>query len=156
MPQSPSRASVARRIALPAAIAFILAASAGGAQAQVPTIDVQATCKVAAAVMFNLGTPGAGRNDVDICVDSENKARQQLISDWSKFAASDREGCIQTRVYLPSYVEWLTCFEMNKVVREAKQQQGREVLELYNPDGSMTLPPLNTLGISLGRSRMRY
>ena len=30
----------------------------------------------------------------------------------------DRAGCIQTKVYLPSYIEWLTCFEMNKVVRK--------------------------------------
>ena len=63
--------------------------------------------------------------------------------------------CIQTTVYLPSYIEWLTCFEMNKIVREAREQ-GRAVVALTNPDGSMTMPPLSTLGIQLGPVSRRY
>ena len=71
--------------------------------------------------MLNLAVGGEGRtgpNDEQICIESENKARDQIIKGWSTFQASDREGCIQTRVYLPSYVEWLTCLEMERDVRK--------------------------------------
>jgi hypothetical protein len=123
------------------------------ANAQIPTIDIQATCRAAAAVMLNLAVGGEGRtgpNDEQICIESENKARDQIIKGWSTFQASDREGCIQTRVYLPSYVEWLTCFEMNKVVRDARESGGRSMKSVTNPDGSMTLPPVRSLGINMG------
>src|SRR5262249_44948371 len=95
-------------------------------------------------------------NDLQICKDTANKARDQMNKDWGTYAASDRAGCIQTGVYLPSYVEWLTCFEMNKVVREARQQRAQGVQggapgslggPLTNTDGSMTLPPVRSLGI---------
>ena len=139
-----------------AALALVFAAAmtvfAGAARAQIPTIDIQETCKKAADVMLNLAVGGeqrTGPNDQQICMESENKARDQIIKNWSTFDASDREGCIQTRVYLPSYVEWLTCFEMNKVVREARTQQGRAMKSVTNPDGSMTLPPVSTLGINM-------
>jgi hypothetical protein len=117
------------------------------AQAQVvPTINVQETCRAAAGVMANLLAGSTVANDVQICVDSENKARDQIIKDWASYTASDRAGCVQAAGYLPSYVEWLTCFEMNKSVREASQQ-GRSMGALTNPDGSMTLPLLRSLGI---------
>ncbi|HEY7245898.1 MAG TPA: hypothetical protein VH678_18670 [Xanthobacteraceae bacterium] len=139
-----------------AAFAGFVLVCAVPAWAQVPTINIQETCRAAAGVMTNLGVAGtAGTNEVEICLDSEKKAREQLLKDWSSFQASDREGCIQTRVYLPSYIEWLTCFEMNKIVREAREQ-GRAVAALTNPDGSMTLPPLSTLGINVGPVSRRY
>ncbi|HEY2183407.1 MAG TPA: hypothetical protein VGH39_00315 [Xanthobacteraceae bacterium] len=126
------------------------------AQAQVPTLNIQETCRAAAGVMTNLAIGGTGgANEVEICLDSENKAREQLIKDWSSFQPADREGCIQTRVYLPSYIEWLTCFEMNKIVREAREQ-GRAVKSLTNADGSMAMPPLGSLGIYIGPISHRY
>src|SRR5262249_4032838 len=99
------------------------------------------------------------------CMDTENKARDQMNKDWGTYPASDRAQCVQTRYYLPSYVEWLTCFEMNKVVLEARQQRAQGASggaqaqgalggargslggPLTNPDGSITLPPVRSLGI---------
>lgn len=90
------------------------------------------------------------RNDVQICLDSENKARQQLIKDWSTYRSADRPNCILPNVYLPSYTEWLTCFEMNRAVQQGKLE-GRAVKGLTNPDGSMTMPTVRGLGISRRR-----
>jgi hypothetical protein len=90
-------------------------------------------CRAAAGVMVNLMGGSTSQNDVEICLETENKARQQLLEDWSTYQASDREGCIQANVYLPSYTEWLTCFEMNKSVREGRQQHGREMIRSYQP-----------------------
>jgi hypothetical protein len=140
-----------------AAVRFMAAVFPQTAYAQVPNINIQETCRAAAGVMVSLMGGSTSQNDVEICVESENKARQQLIKDWSTYQASDRAGCIQTNVYLPSYIEWLTCFEMNKSVREARQQQGRgAMLGLTNPDGSVTMPPVGSLGIMMGTTRRSY
>jgi hypothetical protein len=143
------RPIIANAAVVAAAIAGFMGVLADTAQAQVPTIDVRETCRAAAGVMVNLTSGTSSQNDVDICLESENKAQQQMIKDWSTFESSDRAGCIQPTVYLPSYVEWLTCFEMNKVVRQARQQ-GQAMKSLTNPDGSITLPPVRSLGIRMG------
>jgi hypothetical protein len=125
------------------------------AHAQVPTINIQETCRAAAGVMVSLMGGSTSQNDVEICVETENKARQQLIKDWSTYQASDRAGCIQPNVYLPSYVEWLTCFEMNKSVREGRREGG-VTSELINRDGSVTMPPVSSLGIMMDTTRQSY
>ena len=108
---------------------------------QVPTVEIAATCRAAAAVTVSL-LGSTGTNDFQVCMDGENKARETIIKDWSAYAASDRVGCIQTNVYLPTYVEWLTCIEMNKAVREARKSSGTPA---DNPNARVTLPRLNWL-----------
>jgi hypothetical protein len=108
---------------------------------QVPTVEIAATCRAAAAVTVSL-LGSTGTNDFQVCMDGENKARETIIKDWSAYAASDRVGCIQTNVYLPTYVEWLTCIEMNKAVREARKSSGTPA---DNPNARVTLPRVNWL-----------
>jgi hypothetical protein len=103
---------------------------------QVPTVNIAATCRAATAVTVSL-LGSTGVNDLQVCMDGENRAREQIIKDWSAFADSDRVGCIQPNVYLPSYIEWLTCMEMNKAVREARQASGTPI---DNPNAPVTLP----------------
>jgi hypothetical protein len=123
-------------------------AFADAARAQVPTVNIQETCQVASRVTLGL-SGGNSQNDVEICLKSENDARDQMIKGWSTFEASDRTDCIQPKAYLPSYVEWLTCFEMNKIVRQLRQQgQTAQGLSILNPDGSFTLPTLPGRGMS--------
>jgi len=114
------------------------------AQAQVPTVNIQKTCRAAAGVMVNLPSAAAGttsQNDVEICLGSENRAREQMIKDWSTYEASDRADCILTNVYLPTYTEWLTCLEMNNAVRQARQnEQAMSPILPIGRDGYMTLP----------------
>jgi hypothetical protein len=108
----------------------------------VPSVDIRETCKAAAKVSLSLSSPGSG-GDLDICMKSETEAQQQLAKNWSTFQASDRSGCIQTGVYLPSYIEWLTCFEMNKVVREMRQKgQFSEDVLARDKRGYYILPTL--------------
>jgi hypothetical protein len=87
----------------------------------VPTIDIQNTCKAAAAVTLG---PSA-QTDINICLSSEQKARDQLVKDWAQYAAADKTRCVQSgpRVYLPSYIEWLTCLEMETAVKKMRQEQ---------------------------------
>ena len=87
----------------------------------VPTIDIQNTCKAAAVVTAG---PSA-QTDINICLSSEQKARDQLVKDWAQYAAADKTRCVQSgpRVYLPSYIEWLTCLEMETAVKKMRQEQ---------------------------------
>jgi hypothetical protein len=137
--------AILRFIARAAALAALVFGQS--AQAQVPTINILQTCQAAAGVMLNLKPEGGiALNDVELCLDTENKARQQMISNSSTFQPSDQEGCIQTKVYLPSYAEWLTCFEMNKAAREGRQQQGL-AMSNFARMAPVTLPPLRSLGL---------
>ena len=133
------RRRMLKRAALAVLVIGTVAAATDPASAQVPSIDIRATCRAASNVMTMLMGGSTVQNDVEVCLDGENKARQQIMKDWSTFSVSDRTGCIQPGVYLPSYVEWLTCFEMNKVVRQAREQ-GQGMKGLTNPDGSMNMP----------------
>ena len=56
---------------------------------------------------------------------SEQKAREQLVKDWAQYAAADKSRCVQSgsKVYLPSYIEWLTCLEMEIAVRKMKLEE---------------------------------
>jgi hypothetical protein len=133
-------------VAVAAAVAGYACAVADTARAQVPTVDIRETCRAASKVTVSLNSPSGG-GDLDICMKSETDAQQQMIKNWSTFQPSDRAGCVQTKVYLPSYIEWLTCFEMNKVVREMKQkgQFSQEVLAT-DRRGYYILPKLNGVG----------
>ena len=124
-----------------AAAAMLFTSDLARAQ-QVPTVDIAATCRAAAAVTVSL-LGSTGTNDFQVCMDGENKARETIIKDWPSYAASDRVGCIQPNVYLPTYVEWLTCIEMNKAVREARKSSGTPI---DNPNARVTLPRVNWLG----------
>jgi hypothetical protein len=142
------------KLCLAALFTCFMSALAEPAHAQVPAINTQEVCRKAAEVMLNLAVGGekAGPTDQEICLENENKAREQIIKDWSAFQESDREGCIQPRVYLPSYAEWLTCFEMNRIVREARQKQGR-AMGSFVTGNAVVLPPVSSLGINMGGSR---
>jgi hypothetical protein len=129
-----------------AALIGLAGVYSGTAQAQVPTVNIAETCRVAAQVTVNL-SGGTSQNDLDICLKGENDAREQMIKNWSTFEPSDRAGCMQPNAYLPSYIEWLTCFEMNKQVREMRQRgQVMQDVLVKNRDGSYTLPTLPYFG----------
>jgi hypothetical protein len=108
------------------------------AMAQVPTADVQNTCRFAAAAMVDLMGGTTVEQGVNGCLDSENVARAQIIKDWNTYSAADRTQCLQTGVYLPSYVEWLTCLEMERDVRRLRAE--RHEAPPPGPNSIMTLP----------------
>jgi len=88
-------------------------------RAQVSTINIDKICQAAAGVTVKSPV----EQDFKICLDSEQKAREQIIKDHATYSAADKKKCIRTDVYLPSYLEWLTCLEMERHVREMKQEQ---------------------------------
>jgi hypothetical protein len=116
-----------------AAIAALLSQVAFTASAQVPTVNIEETCSIAATAMVQLMGSSTVDNDREICLGSENTARTALIKDWGTYSGEDRSRCIQTGVYLPSYVEWLTCLEMERDVRKMRINEP-------SPRAPVTLP----------------
>jgi hypothetical protein len=116
-----------------AALLAALATGALAAPASVPTVDINGTCKTAAGAMVLLMGGSSMERDTELCLSSENGARDQLVKDWATYSAVDRERCIRPAVYLPSYVEWLTCLEMERDVRRMKIDQP-------DPKAPVTLP----------------
>ena len=51
----------------------------------------------------------------------EHDARDAIAKQWTEFLPADKGSCVRPNVYLPSYVEWLTCLEMRRDVRELRQ-----------------------------------
>ncbi|MBV8112661.1 MAG: hypothetical protein JO012_23175, partial [Hyphomicrobiales bacterium] len=113
---------------------------------EVPTIDIQKTCQVAAGVMVSLMGGTTTDQDINACLDSEQKARDQLVKDRATYPSADKALCMKTGIYIPSYVEWLTCLEMERDVRKDMRPQ-----EGSFGQGPWTLPSVRPAINSAGR-----
>lgn len=82
---------------------------------RVPVFDVARSCKLDLAATSGL----ADSQSQKACVNDENRARQQLGTQWSKFSASSKAECIPQESIggTPSYVSLQTCLQMNLWVR---------------------------------------
>ena len=78
---------------------------------RVPVFDVSRSCKLDVAATTGLSVDQSLKN----CLNDENRARRQLVSQWSKFSASSRSQCLPLESIggTPSYVSLLTCLQMN-------------------------------------------
>src|SRR5262249_61548044 len=108
-----------------------------------PQIDIEETCRAAARAMVSLMGGSTTEQDRNACLDSEQKAREQIIKDQATYSSADKRQCMRTRNYLPSYVEWLTCLEMERDVRKMERQ-------LQFGAGPWALPKVNP-AINSGR-----
>ena len=113
------RGAAACRYLILAALAFPLAAHAS---ADIPQIDAEATCRSAARA-----DPATAQQVNASCVRSEHAARDALVAGWDEFRAPDRAYCarLATMAGKGSYVQLLTCLEMERDVR-ALRQRARE------------------------------
>jgi hypothetical protein len=112
------------KVALIAAIALSLASAAVAKDVALPKIDLQKLCRASQIDLQAEGTSAQG--SIDSCVADEKEAHDQIIKDWASYAASDRARCIQPGLYLPSYVEWLTCVQTARDVRKLRVDQPAE------------------------------
>lgn len=145
-PAGPSPIVSKAPIAAGIVVALTLGAAAA-AQAQVPSIDIRQTCRAAASAMVLMLSSGTSERDYEQCMNSEQAARDQIGKDWATFSATDRERCVQTRVYLPSYIEWHTCLEME---RDARKIRGTDPSPGLGLSGVVTLPTVE-LGLNDAR-----
>lgn len=81
----------------------------------VPNWDVTASCRGAAAAA---GSGEAGEQRLKSCLDSEQRTRAKLQSDWTTFPGIDRVNCIRSiQWFEPTYTELAACLEMARDAR---------------------------------------
>jgi hypothetical protein len=116
-----SSLTISHAVVIAAAAVAIMCGSTDSTRADIPQIDIEETCHAAARAMVSLMGGSTTEQDRQACLDSEQKAREQIIKDQATYSSADERQCIRTSVYLPSYVEWLTCLEMERDVRKIRQ-----------------------------------
>jgi hypothetical protein len=104
----------------------------------VPTLDVGPVCRGIALQGGATGRDSATKSEVDSCLKSEQAMRDQIVKDWSTFAASDRTSCVtESRMGgESSYTELLTCLEMARDVRKMRNE----------PHDALGTPDIDTPG----------
>ena len=95
-------------------VSHLLVAAAGGG---LPTIDIQKNCRESSDALYGSTTA----NVFDACVEDEKDASAKLAKDWAIFPAADKARCVHAAIYLPSYVEWLTCIEGESTLRRIRK-----------------------------------
>ena len=82
---------------------------------QVPKFDIARSCKLDVAATTGL----ADGQPVKSCVNDEQKAQQQVESQWSTFPAANRAQCSSMEAIgdTPSYNSLLTCLQMDQTTK---------------------------------------
>jgi hypothetical protein len=83
-----------------------------------PAIDIRNTCRTSSYISGAASDKGV----YDACLSSEQTARESIVKQWKQFPDIERAACIRPGVYLPSYVEWLTCLELQRDVRNLEHK----------------------------------
>jgi hypothetical protein len=96
-----------------------LKASAAGTA---PSVDIKRTCQAAQKTITEIFGDDTAIT-LDGCMRQEQDAADQLAKDWATYPAEDRQRCVNRTGYMPSYVEWLTCFEMARDVRQMRKDE---------------------------------
>ncbi len=93
---------------------------ASAASSGVPTVDIAITCRTSEKALISI-FGAQTQQTFESCMQSENAAREQIVKNWQHFPAGGRQRCVNTTGYMPSYVEWLTCLEMEQQVLELRK-----------------------------------
>jgi hypothetical protein len=100
--------------------AHILVAASDGP----PRVDIQTTCQTSVdAVVSLFGNSTA--ESLGGCMTQQNDAFEKIKKNWASYLPDAKSHCVQTHVYMPSYIEWLTCFEMDTDVRRMRSDDAR-------------------------------
>jgi hypothetical protein len=81
----------------------------------VPAFDISRSCRLDLAATAGLTVDQSSKT----CIGDENRARQRLVRQWSKYSASSKAQCIPQESIggTPSYVSLMTCLEMGQWAR---------------------------------------
>jgi hypothetical protein len=90
----------------------------------VPNFNVEPVCRgIAQQGGLSLEPNQSVRQDYDSCIKSEMASREQLVSQWSTFKASDEANCIgaSSAGGSASYSGLLTCLQMARAANKLGQ-----------------------------------
>src|ERR1700746_4218255 len=103
------------RFAAIGASLFVATAASAATTGSPPKLDIKATCQRAQPLS------GGEKSAYQSCLEDELQAQKELAMSWSSFKAGAQKDCVEeTKIGgAPSYVEILTCLELDKQAREA-------------------------------------
>lgn len=103
-------------------LALVVGASAALAEVA-PKLDVKATCRRAEPLS------GAEKTAYQSCLSDEMDAQKELAKTWSSFKGAARATCLQeTKIGgAPSYVELITCLQLDKQAAEASRENNKQL-----------------------------
>jgi hypothetical protein len=83
-----------------------------------PTLNVQPSCRAAAQGSIGLA------QDLNACLQTEERARVDAERQWGTFAPADRTNCVglTTSAGGGTYTELLTCLEMSRDARRLPKE----------------------------------
>jgi hypothetical protein len=98
----------------------ILVATVLVAGEQVPSGNVEASCRVEVSRTFPVA-------DLQVCMDNERNARDQLAKEWKQFGPADKAQCLRLSTLggEPSYTDLLTCLELRRGARALREKEGK-------------------------------
>ncbi len=84
----------------------------------VPTFNVEPSCRQAATGDIGI------KQDLQVCLEDEKGAREQLVKEWGEFAIPDRSLCARLAGTggTPTYTELLVCLEMARDARKLPKE----------------------------------
>jgi hypothetical protein len=88
-----------------------------------PKVDVETTCRTSEREITKIFGSGSTASTFDGCMRQQNEAFERLQKDWATYPVDARAHCAQPKVYMPSYVEWLSCFESAQHLREMRKRE---------------------------------
>jgi len=118
----------------------------------VPTADIATTCRTSEKALIAI-FGAENQQNFESCMNSEKDAREQIVKNWQDFPTGARQRCVNTTGYMPSYVEWLTCLEMEQQVNELRKKASTNpVTTEGRSDSTVAGPgtPANSRGPRIG------
>ena len=116
---------ITKTVTLSAAI--LLGAASAASAGALPSIDIQKMCRASEGAPFADHTA-----TFDSCMSDEQAAREKLVEDWANVPARDKARCVLPMEYLPGYIEWLTCLQMERELRKIQPPRHDEQHEASN------------------------
>jgi hypothetical protein len=99
-----------------------------------PKVDIRATCQTSVNAVLSL-FGNSVQESVDGCMRQQNDAFEKIEKNWATYPAAAKGHCVQPGVYMPSYIEWLTCFEMEVDVRKMRADDAKAAQARAAPPG---------------------
>jgi hypothetical protein len=97
---------------------------------RVPDLNFEPICRDGEAQKLGV------KDDSATCVRDEKAARDQLAQKWDQFDSAERTRCVRmsTAERTASYVEVLTCLEMNRDARKLRQGEDAGIAAIAAPE----------------------
>ena len=120
------------RFAVIVASLLVATAASAASTGPPPKLDIKATCQRAQPLS------GGEKSAYQGCLDDELQAQKELAMSWSSFKAGAQKDCVEeTKIGgAPSYVELLTCLELDKQAQEAALENKKSLEVPSAPSGA--------------------